>query len=171
MRTIKFRGQRLDSNEWGYGCAGYGFNQNIQYIMPKMYFATKDFGEVDENENMILDKCVAIGGFIPIKPETVGQFTGLQDKNGVDIYKGDILEFHAKTCNFLPAGYCQEPYKKGQMFFVKQLDSGFTLSIFKIKDSIIPNQVGHVDNYILWNHHASFQIIGNIHENPELLNA
>lgn len=102
-------------------------------------------------------------------PKTVGQYTGLKDKNDKDIYEGDILIFHAVTSRTLYRGYCLEPYKKGQKFIVKNLPTGWNLTDIEHKDSEIPSQACHVNNDEFWNHQKSFEIIGNIHENPELL--
>lgn len=98
---------------------------------------------------------------------TLEQYTGLKDKDGRDVCEGDIIKL--VTNDVIYAGYCQEPYKKGQLFIVKKLISGYTLSIPKIIDSTIPNQIGHVNNYDFWNHSEQLEIIGSIHENPELL--
>lgn len=63
MRDIKFRALREDNNEMIYGCCGYGFTQKIEYIAPKIYFATRDFGELDTNGNSIIEDEIAIGGY------------------------------------------------------------------------------------------------------------
>jgi hypothetical protein len=93
-REILFRGLRADGKGWVYGCPGYGFSQSIEYIMPKMYFATRDFGEEDENENPILEDVLAIGGFIPVIHKSVGQFTGLTDHETPcsNVHEGDFIE-------------------------------------------------------------------------------
>lgn len=66
MREIKFRGKRLDNGEWVYG------DLHIRTPFPHIH------SEIDYSR-------------LKIDPHTVGQFTGLHDKNGKEIYERDIV--------------------------------------------------------------------------------
>jgi uncharacterized phage protein (TIGR01671 family) len=96
------------------------------------------------------------------------QFTGLTDKNGKDIYEGDIVLMH----QFLFDGHECENELKGVIEY-----SGLGLMISKIECMPYSKYTGQNDgegkDYIVnfyGLHEESFEVIGNIHENPELLN-
>lgn len=123
-REIKFRGQRVDNGEWVYGDHHHraGGVQGIIRMEP------------DDN-----GKAVYI--VHQVDPDTVGQFTGLLDKNGKEIYEGDIYRFeHPDSTN--EVSYC-----------VSGGFAGFDLS-----------PAYHDANRL-----TDVEVIGNIHDNPELL--
>lgn len=93
----------------------------------------------------------------------VMQYTGLKDKNGVDIYEGDILK---EKMYQPPAEYC------GDAFFVIEHINGAFRSIPLNGDYGAVLESCKFDGYgnrVIKNNTDQFEIIGNIYENPELL--
>lgn len=113
MRTIKFRAKRKDTQEWVYGWF-VGYSGEMSYI----------FGDyVDKDEVWQVDT------------KTVGQFTGLLDKNGVEIYEGDYVQ-----------------YFNGTHAYIVFLQGGFVVVGEGFRNEFIGHALGKIE------------VIGNIHE-------
>lgn len=128
MREIKFRGKRLENGEWVYG-------DLVQ--IEGSYIYDYDIGDNGVEQKPILSQIKW-----NVNPETVGQYTGLKDKNGKEIYEGDILSW--------------EGYPPAIVVFIEG-----TFSVF---DSI-SDDTGQLLIEVL----IGAEITGNIHDNPELL--
>ena len=135
MREIKFRGKTL-SGKWAYGDLVHFTNtQGIDAsVIITEHQAT---GESDDFDYAL---CYARNEFKVVIPESVGQFTGLHDKNGKEIYEGDIVRYDM-------GGECEVSYCIGGGF------AGFDLS-----------PAFHNGHQL-----KDVEVIGNIHDNPELL--
>lgn len=110
-----------------------------------------------------------MGEHRPIIGGILLQYVGLTDKHGKEIYDKDILRFVGGTCNVMPCGNYGEHHTTGTLLIVKWLQSGWTLSPIRLIDADTPNIVGHVGNYDFWNHHRSFERLGDLYTTPELV--
>ena len=119
MREILFRGKRTDNGTWAYG---YLF-----CIWERTYLCWGTTNDVPNMKEVI--------------PETVGQYTGLTDKNGKRIFEGDIIEFHEEIGKIKYSDY----------------DAAFDI-IFDTWNT----------NFSVTDERR-IEVIGNIHDNPELM--
>lgn len=134
MRTIKFRGKRIEREEWVIGNC-------IQIAGSQEYFISNSYS------------CTSSLAFV-VKPETVGQFTGLYDKNDNEIYEGDILVWGENDCKSQP-----------MVVIFKHGSFGYTF----IEDWFHSFAGNTNFTFNPLNTDVRFEIVGNIHDNPELL--
>ena len=130
MRTIKFRGYNAKNKEWLYGC--YLINRGEHFIFPDgIQPADKTWEDFQ------------------IDPDTLGQFTGLTDADGNEIYEGDII--------------CA-----GEMGYCEVIYTGYGWGFLTIKDKA-RNRLAY-RTFEAWHRYIECGIIiGNIHDNPELM--
>ena len=150
MREIEFRGKPIfDDQDFWNECADliqedgfvYGNLINIKggpFIVGNVIEATEEY--------------IHLEYWIPVDPETVGQYTGIKDKNGVKIFEGDI-------CNYWTPEYYDN---SSNNFFESKWETGVV--------TIETNGV----NFGGWQYStpfggsvAMYELIGNIHENAE----
>ena len=138
MRTIKFRGRCAFSGTWMYGF----------YYVSKGNHIIRD---ENDKESIVLEK-------------TLGQFTGLHDKNGKEIYEGDILVKSNRS------GWDLENFVAHEVFFhdndMCESSIGFQMNRHHFQGSIC----GTNEYYkFIPKNTKQFEVIGNVFENPELV--
>lgn len=130
MREILFRGKRLDNGEWvfGYFCefANNRTGEQESYIQ-----TVKQDGRID-----LIHK---------VNPATIGQYTGLEDKDGKRIFEGDLC-----LCD-------------------RHINDAFDKKVFEIIYDPVRGFYGENFNEIDAREFSMCEIVGNVHDNPELL--
>lgn len=145
QREIKFRGKRLDSGEWIYGSL-VGIDDTAVIVVHRD-FCWNPLTDVNsfwfDMENNEVDT------------NTLGQYTGLKDKNGREIYEGDIIE-------------CIGRDGKPIRHFIKFCENrGYYAQYDNVTCICESKECGPI-----WQHYIdkwSKYVIGNIHDNPELI--
>lgn len=127
MREIKFRG-KADKYGWVYG--------NLSYR------------EEDGNSAVFIEDQGFCGDLTPVDRNTIGQYTGLKDVNGKEIYEGDIISND------------KHPYK--HLIYYDAAEACFMAKYGPGKDD-------SCRVYQEWINICHKQVIGNIHDNPELI--
>ncbi len=146
MREILFRGKRTDTGEWVYG----------YYVRANHHWHKHGI-----HKDWIVEGACANGGWFvvhckyPVKKETVGQYTGLQDKSGKKIFEGDIGKYK-QTDGATQSG---KPITCIGKVIYNEKTASFAV---ESKD-----EAGR--KYFDYFPIKYFEIIGNIHDNPELM--
>lgn len=154
MREILFRAKNADGGEWVEGYYEFGYDAETETPTHYMWVVnhTERYGEM----------------FMVI-PETVGQYTGLTDRKGKKIFEGDILKVKTLWHAEYPEdenGFFKSPIKKETYWSVeyKNFSGEMGFMVYGI------DRRWHT--HLTWNklYNADAEVVGNIHDNPELLN-
>ncbi|MEV9640456.1 YopX family protein [Mammaliicoccus sciuri] len=140
MREIKVRGyavEKMVGSQWMYGTGVFEMEFTDEYA--------KETGVKEENF-VFTDS-----GWVEVRKQSIGQFTGLKDKNSVEIYEGDIVKL------------VQIDYEELDEPEIMRISNGeeFYSDVY-----ILQRLDYHIKNNET---NDSIEIIGNIYENPELL--
>lgn len=138
MRKIKFRGKRIDNGEWKYGDLLHIVGGCVIY-----HGSQKESELIEDRPNLAIE--LYMDEVSPVTPDTVGQFTGVKDDNGIEIFDNDIILINNSGVAIVT--------------YVDFILSYIAVFIDKDKDNIMLCDLLD-DEYV---------VIGNIYDNPELL--
>ena len=151
MREILFRGKCVDTGIWYEGCYIHLHKTTHCPIGDPERFPDNDIHQIVfermtdwelPNQHLRVD----------VNPETVGQFTGIVDKNGKKIFEGDFVVCKQEICgNWIDYSV--------EIGFIEMKHGAFGLH----------RKQGYYRPFKDWLEDYEYEVIGNIHDNPELL--
>ena len=152
-REILFRGKRTDNGEWVYGYPVGWQNEGGDISIVDSRFGAC----IDESGNLMMLEAPFV---TKVYPSTIGQYTGLTDKNGVKIFEGDVVRMHYFFENYHPVtlGAFEDESEIICKFSITPLGVYFESA----------NMTGYLCDY-LEDPEEELEVIGNAHDNPELL--
>lgn len=135
LREIKFGGKSIYDVEWLYG--------SLIKIEEDRYAIIPDLNDIEIGNSI---------GIYKVDPITIGQFTGLRDKNGIEIYEGDIIRWR----------------RDGKLYLVKFYAGMFYASVEELNKGVYGGIPLHV---LTVNEEDEYkcEVCGNIYDNPDLL--
>ncbi|MFK2379992.1 YopX family protein [Bacteroides fragilis] len=142
-REIKFRGKTVNGNKWVYGdllhIAG-------GYII---YHGSQKDCEITTGKHVSVE--LLHDEISVVVPETVGQFTGLFDENGKEIYEGDILGANGKIIGWVKGGV------RGYCYDVVYINHPTGEKRWSLYGTVVEDFNNRIE------------VISNIHDNPDLI--
>lgn len=142
-REIIFRGKSISTGKWLYGYLGEVKVKILQSIYKeKVIFENLEWFNTDNFGYVVNDYMV--------DEETIGQFTGLYDKNGKEIYEGDILASEGKVIGWVQGGV------RGYCYDVVYIDHPQWEKCWSLYGTVVNDYPGKLE------------VIGNIYDNREL---
>lgn len=134
LRPIRFRGFNKKRGIWLYG--NYILNRGAHFIAPQEFADGKTWEDYEVEE------------------ESIGQFTGLTDKNGKEIYEGDIVQW----------GDSEHKIKQ-----VVEFRNGAFGYVYDTIGSFVPYAANTNFDFAALGTDKRFEVINNIHDNPDLI--
>ena len=143
MRTIKFRGKKVTNGVWAYGSLVY-LDENGAAI----------YVQTDNGSAKVMD-------LVYVDPDTVGQFTGFLDKNGKEIYEGDVLR-----SNEYPYSCIGDKERDNYFGLIEwnENEAAFYIVTIKNPKSSVKGISDGISDYISQSALQDFEVIGNIHD-------
>lgn len=138
MREILFRGKDADNGEWVYGY--YAHLKNMHDVKADIIYT----GYADMYMGSILSESYEVN------PKTIGQYTGLKDKNGTRVFEGDIVKYTEIDIDGSDDKYIG-------VIYYNQSKANYVIQKRKYMVNFVTSWIGDVE------------VIGNIHDNPELM--